>query len=258
MKSKREDGYSLKILRCLEIHGLIFHATILKLHVALGCREGSKDHKSGICGISWDRFKENFSLVDLYEVKVKKGIWWRNCPTDLIFPELPSELNQIWHERGKPKTGKLIVNHYQELLNIYKEIQQALKQFYTDKLQPSLFNELTSLKPHDADKIHCNLLFEAGASIEDIAGEYKGGTEGSGNMGRGWLDINTIWKYYLTYSARSERFQEKKRQVKAFCSQALKRQCHDLREEDIFLKTVLHESNEKRPKQKRAVLSALA
>jgi len=207
----------MQLLTPLKKHGLKFHAMILKLHVALGCREGSKDEKSGLCGITWDRFKEKFTLVDIYETKVKKGIWWRNCPTDLIFPELPSELNETWKARGKPITGKLILNHYQELLRIYKEIRECLKEFYTGKLEPSLFNELTNLKPHDADKIHCNLLFEAEASCEDIAGEYKGGTEGSGNMGRGWLDINTIWKYYLTYSARSQRFQRKKRQVKTFC-----------------------------------------
>jgi hypothetical protein len=218
------------ILDCLQLNGLTFHATIFKLHVALGCREGSKDMKSGICGLTWARFKDDFTLVDLYETKVKKGIWWRNCPTDLIFPDLPGELNQLWHDRGKPEKGRILLGHYPELLNVYKEIRATLKQFYKGKLKPNLLKELTSLKPHDSDKIHCNLLFEAGASVEDIAGEYKGGNEGSGNMGRGWLDINTIWKYYLTYSARSQRFQKKKRQVKTFCQKTWQDETPELAE----------------------------
>ena len=83
-------------------------------------------------------------------------------------------------------------------------------------LNPNLFQELAALKPHDADKIHVNLLWEAGIPLEVVAGQYIGRGEGIGLMERGWLDINTIKKHHLSLTQRSERFQELMQQVQQY------------------------------------------
>lgn len=68
--------------------------------------------------------------------------------------------------------------------------------------------ELVHLQPHDADKIHCNLLWEAEVPLEVVAGQYIGGQEAIGLVGRGWLSLDTIKKHYLSLTARSKRFQK--------------------------------------------------
>lgn len=83
------------IIEALKDQGLALHETVLKLHISLGAREGSKDSKSGMVGLSWDRFKRDFSVLDLYESKVRGGIWWRGCPLHLFFKELLAELRAL-------------------------------------------------------------------------------------------------------------------------------------------------------------------
>jgi hypothetical protein len=197
------------IIKCLEKSQLHYHSVIFKLHVTLGAREGSsRCPESGMIGLSWDRFKKDFQFVDLYESKVKGGIWCRDCPVSQFFRDLPGQLKQIWIDRGKPTTDKLILHGYEELLQIYKEINQALGQYYEGKLDPSTYKELTTIKPHDSDRIHVNMLWEAEIPLETVAGEYLGRGEGIGLMGRIWLDINTIRKHYLSLTRRSKRFQK--------------------------------------------------
>jgi hypothetical protein len=186
--------------------------TIFELHLTLGAREGSTDPDSGLVGLTWDRFKKNFSKVDLYESKVRGGIWWRDCPLDLLFKDLPRRLKILWTRRRKPTTEKVLRNGYKELLDIYKTIRNVLRVYYHNE-DPSLLKEFVTLKPHDADKIHVNLLWEAEIPLEVVAGQFLGQNEGVGLMGRGWLDINTIRKYYLSLTQRSERFRKLERQV---------------------------------------------
>jgi hypothetical protein len=73
-----------------------------------------------------------------------------------------------------------------------------------------------TLRPHDADKIHVNLLWEAGVPLEVTCGKYIGRGEGIGLMGRGWLDINTVKKHYLSLTERSERIRRLRKQVQAY------------------------------------------
>ena len=204
------------IIKALRDRGLTSHETIFKLHITTGAREGSTDSRSGITGLSWDRFKRDFTIVDLYESKVRGGIWWRSCPLTLFFKNLPNELETLWNSRGKPTTHKVIRNGYHELLQIYKEIRIALKRYYKDETDPSLFKELTTLRPHDADKIHVNLLWEAGVPLEVVAGKFLGRGEGVGLFGRGWLDINTLKKHYLSLTERSERIRKLRKQVETY------------------------------------------
>lgn len=206
----------VQVVHALYESGLTYHATILKLHITLGAREGSHSTNAGMTGITWDRFKKNFTRVDLYESKVRGGIWWRNCPVDLFWKTLPQELREIWVNREKPITEPLLMGGYSELLRMYHEMRSALKTYFEGKLEPSLFKEVTTLKPHDSDKIHCNLLWEADVKLEVVAGQYLGRGEGVGLMGRGWLDINTIKKHYLSLTQRSEKFQQTMNKVQEY------------------------------------------
>jgi hypothetical protein len=195
---------------------------ILDLHITLGAREGSRDRESGLAGLTWDRFKKSFSRVDLYESKVRGGIWWRDCPLDLFFKDLPGRLRKLWIERGKPTNERILRKEYKELRELYKTIRNILRAYYQDTAEPSLLKEFTTLRPHDADKIHVNLLWEAEIPLEVVAGQFLGQNEGLGLMGRGWLDINVIKKYYLSLTQRSERFRKLEKQVhtysKRFCT----------------------------------------
>ena len=65
-------------------------------------------------------------------------------------------------------------------------------------------------------KIHVNLLWEAGIPLEVVAGQYMRRGEGIGLMGRGWLDINTIKKHYLSLTQRSERYQRLMQQIQQY------------------------------------------
>jgi len=203
------------IIKALRHYGLAFQELIFKLHVTSAAREG-KDGKSGITGLTWERFKRDFTAVDLYESKVRGGIWWRDCPLALFFTELPKALKDLWISRNRPVGEKLLRNGYPELIRIYREIRECLGKYYQAGTDPSLFKELTTLRPHDADKIHVNMLWEAEVPLEVVAGKYLGRGEGIGLMGRGWLDINTIKKHYLSLTERSERIQNLRRQVQAY------------------------------------------
>jgi len=203
------------IIESLRADNLHYHETVFKLHVTLGAREGARNSDAGLVGISWDRFKGNFTRVDLWESKVRGGIWSRNCPVELFFKDLPQRLKELWILRGKPTAEKLI-GDYKELRKIYKEIRQTLAEHYRGRLEPGLFKELTTLKPHDADKIHVNLLWEAGVPIEVVAGQFIGKGEGIGLMGRIWLSTDTIKKHYLSLTQRSERYRRLLRQVEKY------------------------------------------
>jgi len=209
------------IVKALNDLKMPFHVLVFELHVATGAREGSLDSVSGLCGVSWNRFKGNFETVDDYESKVKGGIWWRDCPTGLLFPELPENLHDLWVQRGRPTDAKLILGGYKELKQIYREINAAVKRAYEGRVDASLLAELAKIKPHGADKLHVNLLWEAGVEFEVVAGQDLGRGEGLGLVGRGWLDLNTIKNYYLSLTKRSKRFQRTLERVRAYSRRTL-------------------------------------
>ena len=250
LRLRKKDLFSTEIkmvIEALECMGLSYHAAILKTHITIGAREG-KGGKSGLTGISWNRFKRNFTKVDDYERKVRGGIWWRNCPVDLFWGTLPQDLKKIWTDRGRPSTDKLILKGYPELLNIYHEIRTALAKHFKGKLDPSLYEEFITLRPHDADKIHVNLLWEAEIPLEVVAGQYLGRGEGLGLMGRGWLDINTIKKHYLSLTERSERFQKLRNQVRIYSERF---------NEKLIFQKMSPESVETKTMRKRALVIAV-
>ena len=204
------------ILDALERRKMKYQRTIFQLHVSGGMREGSKDSDSGMTGLRWTSFKQDFSKVDIFERKVRGGINWRDCPVDIFFKELPEELKAIWKERRRPTDTKVVLGGYKELKDIYKRIREALRLEYEWKIDPSLLKEFITLRPHDADKIHVNMLWEAEVPLEIVGGLDLGGSEGIGLCGRGWLDVNVIKKYYLSMTARSPRFQKTRDQITAY------------------------------------------
>jgi hypothetical protein len=209
VRKKDVFGKEIKlILACLIALKLKFHATIFKLHITTGAREGQINHESGVTGFRWSNFKRDFTTLDFYESKVKGGIWNRGAPLTLFFAELPGELRKIWSDRGKPADGKLLLGGYDELTHIYKEIRNALSRYYQGQIAPDLFEQLTTIRPHDADKIHINMLWEAEIPLEVAVGKYLGAGEGQAYFGRIWLDLNTVKKHYLSLDEKGERFQK--------------------------------------------------
>ncbi len=219
-KQRRRIKYIFKnevkmILEALRAYNLKFHELIFKLHVTVGAREGHR-YRSGITGIKFSDFHNDFHTVDDYEGKVKGGITWKNCPVDLFFKDLPEQIKKLWEERGKPSDEYLLKRGYRELLNIYKEIRKAVAEYWKGKLPPDIYNEITTIRPHDADKIHVNMCWEAEIPLEIVAGQYLGHGEGIGLVGRGWLDLNTLKQHYLALTQRSERFKKLMAQVREY------------------------------------------
>lgn len=93
-------------------------------------------------------------------------------------------------------------------MQTYKEIRRILSAYYEGKADPSLLKEFITLRPHEADKIHVNLLWEAEIPLEVVAGQFLGQGEGIGLMGRGWLDINVIKKTLSQLNTTLRTFQE--------------------------------------------------
>lgn len=203
------------ILKALRKAKLAYEELIFCLHVTLGAREGESHPESGMRGLNWGRFKRGFTKVDLWESKGE--LWSRNCPTNTLFPHIPAQLRELWKQRGKPKTDKVILGGYKELTKIYQRIRACLAEYYDGKLEPFIFNEITTIRPHDSDKIHCNLLWEAGVPMEIVAGSAgKGEHEGEGLVGRIWRSLDIMRKHYLSLTQRSDRYLEIMREVNEY------------------------------------------
>ena len=224
LQQRKKDlfGAEVKmIVDALRKHKLKFEATAFKLHIQTGAREGAKDTSAGMTGLRWSYFKNDFHTVDDYETKVHGGIYWRNCPLDIFFPELPDELRALWIQRGRPADEKLIQGGYKELKQVYRTIRAVLTEEYQGKVDPSLAKEFSTIRCHDADKLHVNMLWEAGVPLEVVAGQYLGKNEGIGLMGRGWLAIDVIKKHYLSLTQRSHRFQKIQQNVREYAQKVL-------------------------------------
>lgn len=237
LRQRKKDlfGAEVKmILDALKKKKMKYHATVFKLHVQIGAREGSNDTTSGMVGLNWSYFKHNFKAVDDFESKVHGGIWWRNCPLDVFFPELPDELRALWIQRGRPTDEKLIQGGYEELKQVYRTIRATLKEEYEGKVDPSLAKEFSTIRCHDADKLHVNMLWEAGVPLEVVAGQYLGNSEGIGLLGRGWLAIDVIKKHYLSLTQRSHRFQRIEQNVRDYAQKVLiKGGTYDVKESEM-------------------------
>lgn len=163
-----------------------FKAELLKrLHVTLGCREGSKGI-GGILGIEWGRVNWKNKTIDVYEGKTGGGFYWLNCPINLFGERTFEMLLQYWNEQGRPTSGKIFEGmiYQYHLRPIYKETAKAVNELYGSK----------GVTPHFARKLHASLLIDADVPLEMVAGDKPFGI-----MGVGWEDLTTLKKYYLAF-----------------------------------------------------------
>ena len=169
---------------------------IKRLHVTLGCREGTKG-EGGILGLEWDRINWNKKTIDVYESKTGEGFYWLNCPLDLFGDRTFEMLKEYWIEQGKPKEGKIFndVSYLPNgkelsLIEIYKETAEAIGEEYGRE----------GITPHFARKLHACLLIDVDVPLEMVAGDGHFGI-----MGVGWTSKDTLCKYYLAFRKRKVR-----------------------------------------------------
>lgn len=183
---------------------------IIRMHVTLGCREGSRG-EGGIINVEWERIDWQNKTIDVYESKTGGGFYWLNCPLNLFGDKTFELLKKWWEMNGKPKNGKIFPNlRYINkdadvvaengtlyLVGMYRWIGEAL-------------NLPKKIKPHFARKMHASLLKKAKVPLEIVAGDPPHGI-----VGVGWEDLTTLKKFYVTFA--DEEIQEaiqKARQLK--------------------------------------------
>ena len=165
---------------------------LLKVHVTLKCREGSKEKDSSLLGLKWENVNWNDDFygfqtvtIDVYESKTRGGIWWRHIPLNLFFKELPEEFKRFWEIQGKPKEG-------------YVWIFNGKKFTYPDYLQ--LFRKLNKktgykFRPHDLRRTGGSQLHQLG--LDNLAiGETRSIDEAIGYGGVGWENSEIFYKTY--------------------------------------------------------------
>lgn len=156
-----------------------------RLHVTLGCREGTTG-EGGILNLEWDRVHWKRKTIDVFEGKTGGGFYWRDCPLNLFGDRTFEMLEQYWMEQGKPTSGKIFEDTtYKDLKDIYRETAEAIGEKYGR-------NYIT---PHFARKLHACLLIDADVPLEMVAGDKPYGI-----MGVGWEDLSTLKKYYLAFT----------------------------------------------------------
>lgn len=159
---------------------------LVRSHVTWGCREGGKKSKGGLLNTDWSKVNWERKTIDIYESKVRGGIWWLDCPMDLFGETAYNMLKAYWERLGKPKEGKIFSISYEALRKIYKRIS-------------TYFGE-GSIVPHFARKLHASLLAHLGVPLEIVSGDHP-----KGLVGVGWLDISTLKKFYITFAGEKLR-----------------------------------------------------
>ncbi len=233
---KRYELFTEEILRALNDERLTFYErTMLKAHLTFGCREGSRitegEARGGILGIRWDKMSIENKNVDIYESKVKKGIWWKYCPIDLFWDSLIDDILKLkeYHERLEYKYVRNSEGHKYNITSVveikpnaefvfdipygaYCLLVNKFEGICKELFPTKRFDEIT---PHTMRHLHVNLLWQsAEVSLELIAGD---GDAGIGLMGVGWIDVDTLKRYYLTFSIA--KVNKIKGDVKAFFKQ---------------------------------------
>jgi len=158
---------------------------VKRLHVTLGCREGTEGI-GGILGIEWGRINWKNKTIDVYEGKTGGGFHWEGCPLNLFGERTFEMLQQYWIKQGRPTSGKIFekMTYLHGLRNIYKEAAKAINETYGRN----------GITPHFARKLHASLLIDADVPLEMVAGDKPFAL-----MGVGWEDLSTLKKYYLAF-----------------------------------------------------------
>ena len=188
-------------------HGGFKPELLKRLHVILGCREGTKG-VGGILGLEWNRVNWAKATIDVYEGKTGGGFYWLDCPLILFENRTFEMLKQYWIEQGKPTSGKIFgdvkYSNGKEcdhktlyLTDIYKESAEVIGEQYGREY----------ITPHFARKLHASLLIDADVPLEMVAGDRPFGI-----FGVGWTDISTLKKYYLAF--RKAKIDENRNKVR--------------------------------------------
>lgn len=158
---------------------------VKRLHVTLGCREGTEGI-GGILGIEWNRINWKNKTIDVYEGKTGGGFHWEGCPLNLFGERTFEMLQQYWNKQGRPTSGKIFekMTYLHGLRTIYKEAAKAINETYGRD----------GITPHFARKLHASLLIDADVPLEMVAGDKPFAL-----MGVGWEDLSTLKKYYLAF-----------------------------------------------------------
>jgi integrase len=172
-----------------------FRAQLVKrLHITLGCREGTKGN-TGIMGLEWNKVNWSKKTIDIFEGKTGGGFYWIDCPLDLFGEKTFEMLKEFWVKKGKPKEGKIFedmeYHSYPHLQNM-----ASLRGIYEASAK-KIGEEFGSrhITPHFARKLHASLLNNKGIPLELVAGDKPFGV-----MGVGWEDLTTLKKYYLAFT----------------------------------------------------------
>ena len=191
--------------------GMETAANLCKIHLVLGCREGSVVHKGeerdrgGLLGLKWNDVvwsnpqRQGQTTIDVYETKTKGGILWRDCPVQLFGWDIQKWLREI---KGKQtnvnvrnktymldSSGERIFNFsYKALCDVWDAFEQIARKLYPD----ARFDAVT---PHTSRHLHTNLLKERNIDDLDIIGDGKAGL---GYYGVGWETFDTYKDYYVT------------------------------------------------------------
>jgi len=176
---------------------------IVRMHVTLGCREGSKG-EGGILNVLWERIDWTNKTIDVYESKTGGGFYWLGCPLDL-FGDKTFELLKQWHEiLGKPQNGKIFPNvrYFGKKADVVDDSeidkQTQLPIVYLSGIYKWIGKALElpkEIKPHFARKLHASLLRYAGVPLELVAGDPPHGL-----VGVGWEDLTTLKKFYVSFA----------------------------------------------------------
>jgi len=166
-----------------------FHAfwrkLALDLKITLKCRlKGSI--RSGIWGLQWDKINWENGTIDVFESKTKGGIWWKNCIINLFFDDLQERLRYAY-EHYRIKDSPYIFESMGVSLS-------QLESFYNREIPLILGRRVTS---HDLRKTGAIWLVEADVPLEMIAGKPE-----NSPFGVGWLDLNTLLKYYSAFTKK--------------------------------------------------------
>jgi hypothetical protein len=159
-----------------------FERFVFRLHVVLGCREGTEDPRASILGLQWEDYDAQTRRMQVFESKVVG--WWQNIPLDVLDPDFEGEFHRYWLSRNRPSNGTMLGIDYDWLRALYVKIKSSF-----DFLNGKRFT------PHFARKTHVNILWEADIPSEIIAGDARAH---EGYVGVGWTDMTTLKEYYLS------------------------------------------------------------
>jgi len=189
------------------------------LHLTTGAREGwntltqtestnLEDAISSLVGIKWEKlhYVGGTWILEVYESKTAKS--WS---VDLSW--LDSEPIEILIKKYRKERGSII-----ESITGLKKIGE-FKDFYVKTLEKisELLNLGFKLVPHDIRRSHLAILAEFGVPLEVACG-------GLMDLGVGWEDLKTAFKFYLRYSRYAkqkvyETITTRKKEIEAIVSQ---------------------------------------